>query len=75
MGAGPEVSGGEAVDDTGGVEELNVLRKWRGRAVDFEVGTGGLMGAPSSPHAELVWGNTLGNERVGATPAQRVPGK
>ena len=63
------------MDDTGGFEELNVLRKGRGRAVDFEVGTGGLRGAPSSPHAELVWGNTLGNERDGATPAQGVPGE
>ena len=63
------------MDDTGGVEELNVLRKGRGRGVVFEVGTGGLRGAPSSPHAELVWGNTLGNERDGATTAQGVPGE
>ena len=63
------------MDGSGWVVELDVSWEWRGRTVDLKVVTGGLGGAPSAPHAELVGGNTLGNECDRATPAQGVPGE
>ena len=57
------------MDGSEWVVELDVSWEGRGRTVDFKVGTGGLGGAPTAPHAELVGGNTLGNEYDRTPPA------
>ena len=44
----------EAVDGSEWVVELDLSWEGRGWTVDFKVGTGGLGGAPTAPHAELL---------------------